>query len=343
MRASTPRRRSAAGSEALTSPNPPVFTSGVHSGVTKRTEIGLESGTEEGNVILAGDVGGTKILLEAGEFTSGRWRPVIARRYALAEYAGMEEVLGEFLEEWERDRPPRARLTGAAIGVAGPCIGNCVTMTNRPWRLDGGKLASRFGLRDLTLLNDLEASAHGLAAIPPRDFVTWQEGKPVKHGNRVLLGVGTGLGVAYLVANRAGAGHMPGPGFSVVAGEGGHVGFSPATPPQLELWKRIYDRHARVEAEHVVCGGALDRDGVEMFSANLGNVAGDQALNVMATGGVFICGGVIARIGPSIKKDVFSAAFAAKGAHSSILKRVPVRAIVNEKLALIGAAVVACS
>jgi len=130
---------------------------------------------------------------------------------------------------------------------------------------------------------------------------------------------------------------------TVVAGEGGHVGFSPTTPQQLELWKQIYARHARVAAEHVACGGALERDGVEMFSANLGNVAGDQALNVMATGGVFLCGGVIARIGPSIKKDAFGAAFAAKGAHSSILKRIPVRAIVNERMALIGAAVVACS
>ena len=152
---------------------------------------------------------------------------------------------------------------------------------------------------------------------------------------------GTGTGARF----GTGAGQVPGPptGYSVVAGEGGHVGFSPATPQQLELWKQIYQKHARVAAEHVVCGGALERDGVEMFSANLGNVAGDQALNVMATGGVFIGGGVIARIGPSIKKDAFAAAFAAKGAHSSILKRIPVRAIVNEKIALIGAAVVACS
>jgi glucokinase len=87
-----------------------------------------------------------------------------------------------------------------------------------------------------------------------------------------------------------------------------------------------------------VCGDALERDGLELFSANLGNVAGDQALNVMATGGVFLCGGVIARIGPSIKKDVFRAAFCAKGAHASILMRIPVRAVTNERIALLGAA-----
>jgi glucokinase len=277
-------------------------------------------------VILAGDVGGTKILLEAGEFTSGRWKAALERRYMLADFAGMDQVLDAFLEEWQRERPPRARITGGAIGVAGPCVANCVTMTNRPWRLDGEKLGEHFRIPKLRLLNDLEAAAHGLDLVSPRDLVTYQAGKVVRGGNRVVMGVGTGLGVAYVIGDK------------VVAGEGGHVGFSPATPRQVELWKELSHTHVRVEAEHVVCGGALERDGLELFSANLGNVAGDQALNVMACGGVFLCGGVIARIGPSIRKEVFSAAFCAKGAHSSILMRVPVRAIANEKLALLGAA-----
>jgi glucokinase len=299
-------------------------------------------------VILAGDVGGTKILLEAGDFTSGRWRPAVARRYLLAEYASMEQVLESFLAEWAQKRPPRARITAAAIGVAGPCIDNCVTMTNRPWRLHCEQLAARFELPRLRLLNDLEAAAHSLDVLPPKDFVSYQDGRAVAGGNRVIIGVGTGLGVAYIVSPRRQIGSRPGAataaagmtaaGMVVVPGEGGHVGFSPATPQQVELWTKLWRTHARVEAEHVVCGGALERDGMAMFSANLGNVAGDHALNVLASGGVFLCGGVIARIGPSIKKDAFCAAFAAKGAHSSILKRIPVRAIVNERIALIGAA-----
>ena len=305
-------------------------------------------------MILAGDVGGTKILLEAGEFTSGRWKPFLARRYMQSEFASMEQVLDAFMEEWKRLRPPRARLTHGALGVAGPCMGNCVTMTNRPWRLNGEKLARHAGLERMLLMNDLEAAAHGLDAVAAKDIITYQAGRPDKNGNRVLLGVGTGLGVAYVVRTRTGARYgpgtglararpVPGPGVVVVAGEGGHVGFSPSTPQQVELWKTLSRSHARVEAEHVVCGGALERDGMELFSANLGTVAGDQALNVMAIGGVFLCGGVIARIGPSIKKEVFSAAFTAKGAHASILMRVPVRAIVNERIALLGAARAACS
>ena len=302
-------------------------------------------------MILAGDVGGTKILLEAGEFTSGRWRSFLARRYMQSEFASMEQVLDAFMEEWKRVRPARARLTQGAIGVAGPCMGNCVTMTNRPWRLNGDRLAAHAGIPRLSLMNDLEAAAHGLDEMAGKDLITYQAGKADPKGNRVLLGVGTGLGVAYVVTARDALGSRlrggdrasDGDKRVIVAGEGGHVGFSPATPPQVELWKKLSRTHARVEAEHVVWGGALERDGVEMFSANLGNVAGDQALNVMATGGVYLCGGVIARIGPSIKKDVFSAAFSAKGAHSSIRMRVPVRAIVNEKIVLLGAARAACS
>jgi len=304
-------------------------------------------------LILAGDVGGTKILLEVGEFRSGRWLPALARRYLLADFAGMEQALEAFFAEWRKARPPRARITAGALGVAGPALGNRVTMTNRPWRLDGDALGARFGIPRLRLLNDLAAAAHGLDLLAPRDFLTIQAGKAVEGGNRVVLGVGTGLGVAYCVssprapATRAMARGPIGsranvatatPGMTIVAGEGGHVGFSPATPAQVELWQKLSRTHPRVEAEHVVCGGALERDGAEMFSANLGNVAGDQALNVMACGGVFLCGGVIARCAPSIKKDAFSAAFAAKGAHASILMRIPVRAAINERIALLGAA-----
>lgn len=271
-------------------------------------------------------MGGTKILLEVGEMRTGRWRPALARRYALADFPGMDAVLEVFLAEWKEARSPRARIVAGAIGVAGPVLGHCATLTNRPWRIDARVLAARFGIPRLVLLNDLAAAAHGLDLLARADFLTIQRGVAVPDAPRVILGVGTGLGVAYRVAQ------------TVIPGEGGHVGFSPASEPQVELWRRLKRRHARVRAEDVACGGALERDGLELFCANLGNVAGDQALNVMARGGVFLCGGVIARIGPDFDKEAFCSAFAAKGAHASILMRIPVRAVVNEKIALWGAA-----
>jgi glucokinase len=294
-------------------------------------------------LILAGDVGGTKILLEVGNFRSERWHPLLARRYLLAEFDSMEAVLEAFMAEWKAVRPARARITAGAIGVAGPAIDNCVTMTNRPWRLSGDRLGMRFGIPNLRLINDLAAAAAGLDALAPSDFLTIQPGKTISTSPRVLLGVGTGLGVAYLVSTvrppqRKPRSDLGQTSVLVVAGEGGHVGFSPSTPEQVQLWKKLAKGHPRVEAEHVVSGSALNRDGIELFCTNLGSVAGDQALNVMATGGVFLCGGVIARIAPSIAKESFRAAFAAKGVHSSILMKIPVRAVLNERLTLIGAA-----
>lgn len=282
-------------------------------------------------MILAGDVGGTKILLEVGDFRSERWKPLLARRYLLQEFATMEAVLETFFAEWRQVAPPRARITAGAIGVAGPCIGNCVTMTNRPWRLKGDRLGARFDIPQLRLVNDLAAAAAGLEVLAPTDFVTIQPGKAISGTPQVVMGVGTGLGVAYRI------------GGEVIAGEGGHVGFSPMTPAQVQVWKNLSRIHPRVEAEHVVCGHALERDGIGLFSTNLGSVAGDQALNVMATGGIFLCGGVIARIGPSLEKQAFREAFAAKGPHSSILMKIPVKAVLNERLPVIGAARVAAT
>jgi glucokinase len=173
----------------------------------------------------------------------------------------------------------------------------------------------------------------------------------------VVLGVGTGLGVGYLVPT--------GSGRRIVPGEGGHVGFSPASVPQFKLLNHIFTRHGRVEAEDVASGiglstiheflghghagalaigtGALAGDAdclatVDLFSECLGNVAGDHALALMARGGVFLSGGVIAKIAPAIKKDRFLAAFYAKGAFSSQLMRIPVRTVTNDRVVLLGAA-----
>src|SRR5687767_5627790 len=105
MRASTPAARRAAGSAALTSPSPPVFTRGVHSGVTKRTASESVAETAGDKVILAGDVGGTKILLEVGDLRSGRWVPALARRYLVADFPSLDQVLEVFLAEWASIRP----------------------------------------------------------------------------------------------------------------------------------------------------------------------------------------------------------------------------------------------
>ena len=280
-------------------------------------------------------------------------------------------VFAPFLAEWNAVRPARARITAGAVGVAGPAQGNRVKMTHRPWVLDGDALARRFKIPRVVIVNDLAAAASGIDLLGPQDFLTIQPGKPGAGQPRVVLGLGTGLGVAYLITRE-------GPSFPkrgnqgpslVLPGEGGHVGFSPASAEQERVWRSLMADRGRVEAEDVASGRGIanvyraltgteaqtgwivtqaieHRDpqcvlALEVFSECLGNIAGDHALAVMARGGIFLAGGVTARIAPSIDKARFRAAFRAKGLMSSLLTRIPVRAVTNERLALLGAARIA--
>ena len=319
-------------------------------------------------MILAGDVGATKILLEAGDFRSERWQPVLARRYLIADFPHFYAVIAAFLEEFDRVKPARARIHAAAIGIAGPVQGNKVKMTHRAWTIEGDTIARRFAIPKARVANDLAAAAHGIDFISTRDMRTIQPGKPAVDAPRVVLGIGTGLGVAYMVPDGKG-------GYHVVPGEGGHVGFSPTTPPQTELWKAMSATRGRVEAEELVSGtgianiyevlrrrddcpaGAPARqepawisqnaaegtdslavNAMDLFAECLGNVAGDHALAVMARGGIYLAGGVIAKIAPILNIERFRAAFCAKGSFSTHLMKIPVRVVTNERLSLIGAA-----
>lgn len=311
-------------------------------------------------MILAGDVGATKILLEVGEFRSDRWQTKLGRRYATREVDSFSTLLTSFLGEWNQVRGKGERITGAGFGVAGAAIGNKIKMTHRPFAVDGDAIRERFLIPKVEVVNDLAAAARGLEALGPRDLVTIQAGKPVPEAPRVILGVGTGLGVAYLVPTDG--------GYDIIPGEGGHVGFAPATFAQSRLWQSIFERHGRVSAEDVVSGKGLTNivhftsggnfsesasaetlveraatddaaaSALDLFVECLGSLAGDHALAVMARGGVYLMGGVITRVYERVRDGRFSEAFCAKGAHSATMMKIPVKAVTNERLALIGAA-----
>jgi glucokinase len=307
-------------------------------------------------VILAGDVGATKILLEVGEPRSDRWEPAFQRRYPLDDFDNIGEVLARFRDEWKQSHRDAPALTAAAFGVAGPVMGNRVKMTHRPWILDGAHIAHDLGIASATVVNDLDAAANGIAWMGERDLTTLQQGMPVEGAPRVVLGVGTGLGIAYIVDGK------------VIPGEGGHAGFSPSGAHQSAVFQKMVTRHGRVEAEEVASGMGLAniykaltgedadpatisaraqqgdpacRNVVDVFSECLGNIAGDHALAVMARGGIFLAGGVIAKIAPLVSISRLCSAFCAKGVFSSMLMEVPIRIVTNESLAVIGAARIA--
>ncbi len=317
-------------------------------------------------MILAGDVGGTKILLEVGQLRTGRWEPAFARRFEDARFAAFPTALAAFLAEWNATRARRDRVTAAAFGVAGPVIANRVKMTNLPWVVDGAAIARRFGIPKVRVVNDLAAMAHGIDALGTRELRTLQRGKASDAEPRVVLGVGTGLGIAFSVPTGA--------GLREVAGEGGHAGFAPATEEQAALWRSIFAAEGHVSAESILSGqgirrihaflwrthgkvgkvgvdaapeeitqAALEGDPIcgatlDLFVDCLGNVAGDHALALMARGGVYLAGGIVAKFAARMATERFRAAFRGKSPHAEILARIPVRAVTSERVALLGAA-----
>lgn len=324
-------------------------------------------------MILAGDIGGTKALLLLAAMRQGRMEPVLERRYAVASFADFSAMLSQFLQECRAHRGRDARLASACFGAAGPVSDNCIQMTNLPWRLDAGAIAAEFGIGRVQLVNDFEAAAAGVEALAPGDCATLQRGEPLAQAARVVIGAGTGLGVAYALPQ--------GKRYRIIAGEGGHAGFAPADEEQMRLWRALHAQLGRVSAEHVVSGpglvriyeflraelpqapdlhasigaegaAAISRHALEhgdalasraldLFIACYGALAGDHALGVTARGGVYVAGGIARKILPRLAAGGFMTAFNAKGAHAQLNGRIPVRVVTTERLGLLGAALIA--
>jgi glucokinase len=295
-------------------------------------------------MILAGDIGGTKSLLAL--FADGPREPAFELRLASAEFADFGSLLGRFLEQASGALGAAPRIDAGCFGIAGPVRGEHVRVTNLPWSIDAAPLRSRFGIGRLELINDFAAAAWGVGALSAQDLATLQQGVPLAGAARVVLGAGTGFGVAYVVNG------MP------VAGEGGHGGFAPAGLEQAALWRFLHERLGRVQLEDVVSGHGLAHihefitgeraapeaaapRALDLFVACYGAAAGDHALNVMARGGVFVAGGIAPKILPRLAAGGFLAAFNDKGAFAELMRRMPVHVVTNERLGLIGAAVAA--
>lgn len=327
-------------------------------------------------MIVAGDIGGTKTLLALHLREADLRAPRFEQRYASHDCADFASLLARFRDDAAAALGARPRFARACFGVAGPVLGERVKVTNLPWEIDAAALARAFDIERVRLLNDFAAAAHGVEALGDADLVTLQHGEPLADAPRVVLGAGTGLGIAYMLAERA--------GYRVVAGEGGHAGFAPADEAQIALWRHVHAGGARVELEHVLSGSGLARiyehlrasgrhpeseavareiaDGdsaaaiarnalargdplalaaLDLFIACYGAAAGDQALALVARGGVYVAGGIAPKILPRLAAGGFVAAFNAKGAFSGLARRMPVRVVTNEKLGLLGAALCA--
>jgi glucokinase len=320
------------------------------------------------NLILAGDIGGTKTLLEVGYFSDRRWRPAFSARYASTDHPNLHSVLRRFFLDWRANRLSKDAVTHACLGVAGPMLDGRVVMTNLPWIADANAISAEFNIPHVRVVNDFFAAASGVEMLQDGDIVVLQSGEPVNTASRLVIGAGTGLGIAHLVREEG--------GYKVIAGEGGHTAFAPTTLEQIELWRDLYTRHARVTVEDVVSGpglvriykfieciagscatpvdiapaaivhAALNLDdpkslrALDLFIACYGEVAGNFALAMLARGGVFVAGGIAPRIISRLQAGGFLAAFNAKGDHSDVVQKIPVHIVTNERLGLLGCALI---
>lgn len=318
-------------------------------------------------MILAGDVGGTKTLLGLFRRAGGKLLPVRERSFPSQEHPSLEAMVKVFLSEGGE------RVSGCAVGVAGPVVGGRSSIVNLRWPVDERRLSRTLGLRHARVLNDLEATAWGIAELSPRQLANLTPGSRPSPGNAALIAAGTGLGMAIL--NWDGMRHHPS------ATEGGHQGFAPRDDREIELLRFLLRRHGRVSVERIVSGpgisaiyeflvgsgsgsesprmrermaagdpnaaiseaGAAGEDRlaertVDMFVAAYGAAAGDLALVARATAGLYIGGGIAPKILSKLRSGDFLRSFRAKGRLGSFVERVPVKVILEPRTALLGAA-----
>ncbi len=318
-------------------------------------------------MILAGDVGGTHARLAIFEARGEELKLIVEQIYASHSYPGLEAIVSEFL------RSTSAKPDSAGIGVAGPVRdGRCVA-TNLPWVVDAASLRASTGVQSITLLNDLEANAYGIATLSAGDFEVLHKGRPERHGSVAVISAGTGLGEAGM--------HWDGAMLRPFASEGGHSSYAPEGELEGELFQTLAKRFGHVSCERVLSGPGLvniyeflrdtgrgsesaafaeelrEEDpaaviseaalakrndlciaALDLFVRIYGAEAGNLALKFLATGGVYLGGGIAPKILQKLKAPDFVEAFLAKGRMRPLLEAIPVLVILNENTALQGAA-----
>ncbi len=322
--------------------------------------------TSRSRVVLAGDVGGTKTRFGLFLIDGSGSRLLLSQTYLSKDFDELESVMEDFL-------PAGERLSAAAFGVAGPVVAGEVKATNLPWKVSERALKKYLSLGAVSLMNDLVANARGIEVLRPGDFLTLNRGRRIE-GNRALLSAGTGLGSAVLFWD--GARHVPSPSEGGHADFGprdrleigllhflleqyGHVSYERVLsgaglfsayrflrgsgaygkePAWLTQRLKLEDPAAAITEAARLGKSKLCEATLELFVSIYGAAAGNLALQVMATGGVFLGGGMAPKLNWKLREGAFMRAFTNKGRLSPIVARIPVKVIMNDQAALFGAA-----
>jgi len=321
--------------------------------------------------VLAGDIGGTKTILAIFSTEGGPRNPLVCKTYSSQQYRSLESVIECFLHE------TGARVERACLGVAGPVMQGRVHLTNLGWFLDAKEICTHFGLTEVYLLNDMQALGYSIPVLERASLATLSEGKPVLGGAIALLAPGTGLGEGFLTWDNGFYRAHPSEGSHAAFAPIGelqigllrymnaqgfeHVSFERVCSgglgiPNLYSYLRSigyeepdYLRKKLATADHptpVLLEAALDESNpceiavktMELFVEILGSEAGNLALKVLATGGIYLGGGISPRILPYLRRPAFLAALRNKGRFRETLTDVPVHVILDPQAGLWGAA-----
>jgi glucokinase len=320
------------------------------------------------NLVLAGDIGGTKTNLGLYSVHGDKLRAESTQTFPSKSYSGLVPVLQEFLASTHH------AIDAACFGIAGPVVDGKVKTPNLPWVVDTGESRQALKLDSVTLLNDLEAGAYGILTLENDEFYTLNEGTVRQSGNKALIAAGTGLGQAIL--------YDDGRHFHPLASEGGHGDFAPRNELEIELLRHLIGRFGHVSYERVVSGPGLFNiyrflkevrgleepswlteqlsaaddpnvviskaalaneaeicvEALDLFVSVYGAEAGNLALRAKSVGGLYVGGGIAPKILEKLKDGTFMRAFVAKGRYTDLMATIPVRVVLNEQAALRGAA-----
>jgi glucokinase len=324
----------------------------------------------EPDIVLAGDIGGTKTNL--GLFSVGAERPqlLVTNSYSSSDAKDLNEMIADFIAT----NP--ARIQSACFGIAGPVLNGKCKVTNLAWEASEEEVRNRFRWENVRLINDLSATAYSISLLEDSELATLNAGPGDEDGPVGILAPGTGLGTALM--HRIDGRMFP------ISSEGGHVDFAPRDDQQVELWKHLRSTHEHISIERVasgpgiytiylwlkeyrqhsepkwlmekikgkdpsaaICEAALIEkeplcvETLDIFVSVLGSAAGNLALTGMTTGGIYLGGGIPPRILPKLREGGFMKAFVDKGRFGELLSAMPVHVILTNMAALYGAALCA--
>lgn len=311
---------------------------------------------------LVADIGGTNARFSVVHH--GERRDSIHLHYSVKDYPEFYKVIEIVIEELREFSGLTSAPNQVCFAVACPADSESITFTNSRWKFFREDLKRKLNCRELYIINDFEAFAHGVSQLSIKDLLSIGSGLANPEKPKAILGAGTGLGVAALMPHSY--------GYEVISSEGGHIDFAPVTDLQIDVLRRLLDSYQRVSFERLLSGkgmlniysalseingvghslehpsevvsyGVEGRDPIaiqtlELFCEVMGSMAGNLALTYGAKGGVFIAGGIVPRFENFFVNSRFRHFFEKKGRFSEYLQSIPTYLVSRPDLGLVGAA-----